>query len=68
MRLAFHGTRKKSRDDIVKNGFDDEKMGMATDKGYIGEGHYCTPNPEYACAYLPSGASSDLFISQIHDF
>ena len=53
VRLLYHGTSAASILQIRKNGFKDSKIAGATDKGFIGFGHYQTPNPEYACAYLP---------------
>ena len=52
VRLMYHGTEDSSIAAIVKAGFDDSKIAGATDEGFIGLGHYQTPNPEYAAAYL----------------
>jgi hypothetical protein len=47
VRLMYHGTEDSSIAAIVKAGFDDSKIAGATDEGFIGLGHYQTPNPEY---------------------
>lgn len=52
----YHGTSSASNaDDIVKNGFDEGKLGAGSgNNGWAGEGLYFTERPEYAANYATS--------------
>ena len=53
LKLLFHGTQEKNHATIFEEGFllDPDHWGD-TDKGFIGQGVYTSPLPEYSAAYI----------------
>lgn len=66
VRLLFHGTLHEHTRSILDTGFDDARVGGATDEGWYGFGHYFTPNVEYAVAYTQN-KKGNIRRLQFHD-